>query len=182
MPIQILDDFLPDDDFKSIQKFFMTGHIPWKFTDKVTGTEKSEDAFQFTHMFFDAHPYYVLNFLSLADCKPIRSILGELDPYILLRIKANLRTKTPKPIQSDFHTDLKTSNYTTSIYYLNSNNGYTLFEDGMKVPSIANRMITFNGDMRHCGVSCTDQQTRVVLNINYLPTHGSNRKTSYNDE
>ena len=57
--------------------------------------------------------------------------------------------------------------WTTSIFYINTNNGYTKFKDGTKVESIANRMITFPANMEHCGTSCTDKNIRIVINFNY---------------
>ena len=51
---------------------------------------------------------------------------------------------------------------------MNTNNGYTLFENGTKIESVANRMITFPTNMKHTGTSCTDENTRVVINFNYF--------------
>ena len=48
------------------------------------------------------------------------------------------------------------------------NNGYSEFEDGTKVESVANRMVTFPANVKHTGTSCTDEKTRVVINFNYL--------------
>ena len=61
----------------------------------------------------------------------------------------------------------KQKQWKTSIFYVNTNNGYTLFEDGTKVESVANRMLTFPTNMKHTGTSCTDSQTRIVINFNY---------------
>ena len=57
---------------------------------------------------------------------------------------------------------------TTSIFYLNSNNGGTKFEDGTFVNSVSNRMVTFDCSLKHAPVSCTDSDRRVVASINYL--------------
>ena len=54
-----------------------------------------------------------------------------------------------------------------AIYYFNTNNGYTLFENGDKVESIRNRLIMFKSNLRHTGTTCTDKPNRYVLNINY---------------
>ena len=51
---------------------------------------------------------------------------------------------------------------------MNTNNGYTEFEDGTKVESVANRFVSFPEKMKHRGTSCTDKKTRIVININYL--------------
>ena len=62
----------------------------------------------------------------------------------------------------------KLKHWTTSIFYVNTNNGYTVFEDGTKVESVANRMLTFPSNLKHCGTSCTDKNIRSVINFNYL--------------
>ena len=62
----------------------------------------------------------------------------------------------------------KLKQLTTSIFYVNTNNGYTKFEDGTKVESVANRMVIFPSNMKHIGTSCTDEKTRVVINFNYF--------------
>jgi hypothetical protein len=51
---------------------------------------------------------------------------------------------------------------------MNTNNGYTEFEDGTKVESVANRIVTFPSVTKHRAVSQTDEQRRVVINFNYL--------------
>ena len=56
----------------------------------------------------------------------------------------------------------------TSIFYINSNDGYTEFEDGTKVESVANRLVTFPHHMKHRGTTCTNQPFRLVINFNYL--------------
>ena len=58
----------------------------------------------------------------------------------------------------------------TGIFYLNSNNGSTVFKSGEEVQSQANRLVLFDSQLEHSGTSCTDERRRVVLNINYVPT------------
>jgi hypothetical protein len=142
----------------------------WHYNDfKVNN--KDIDKFQFVQMF-----YY--------DCAPHSRFLEKLQPILeiiqptsLLRIKANLLTKTSNIIENEFHVDLipmseeKQKYWTTSIFYINTNNGYTKFEDGTKVESVANRMITFPSNMKHTGTSCTDEKTRIVINFNYFSKH-----------
>ena len=48
-----------------------------------------------------------------------------------------------------------------------TNNGYTLFEDGTKVDSVANRMVLFEGNRLHTGATQTDERFRYVVNFNY---------------
>ena len=101
-------------------------------------------------------------------------IIEILQPEAVKRIKANLRTRTSKNEESFFHVDLmmmseeKQKQWTTSIFYVNTNDGYTKFEDGTKVESVANRLVSFPANMKHLGTSCTDQKRRVVINFNYF--------------
>ena len=50
---------------------------------------------------------------------------------------------------------------------MNTNDGYTEFETGEIVKSVANRLVTFDSSIKHLGTSCTDQIDRKVLNINW---------------
>ena len=50
---------------------------------------------------------------------------------------------------------------------MNTNDGYTIFDNGTMINSVKNRLITFPAKMKHAGTSCTDQKRRVVINFNY---------------
>ena len=84
-----------------------------------------------------------------------------------IRINDNL---TPRTVfhreMSGYHIDVSLPG-NTSILYINTNNGYTQFKNGDKVKSVANRMVTFDSQKLHSGISCTNQKMRVVLNFNY---------------
>ena len=54
-----------------------------------------------------------------------------------------------------------------SIFYINTNNGYTYFETGEKIKSVENRLITFDNKLKHYGTTSTNTQTRIVLNLCY---------------
>ena len=57
----------------------------------------------------------------------------------------------------------------TAIFYINSNNGFTLFEsDNQKVESIENRLVIFDSFERHSGTNCTDEKYRAVINFNFI--------------
>jgi len=91
----------------------------------------------------------------------------------IIRVKANLTIKTDKIITYGFHTDSNYFNYEpydskVAIFYLNSNNGKTIFENGDEVESVENRIVIFDNILKHTGTSCTDQKRRIVLNINYF--------------
>ena len=56
----------------------------------------------------------------------------------------------------------------TSIFYINTNNGYTEFEDGTVINSVANRLVSFPLNTKHRMATQTDTQRRIVVNFNYL--------------
>ena len=57
------------------------------------------------------------------------------------------------------HIDVKRKDeekFKTAVFYCNTNNGSTMFGNGKKVESKANRAVVFDGRTPHCGVDCTD--------------------------
>ena len=58
--------------------------------------------------------------------------------------------------------------YTTIIYYINTTNGGTCFQDGEVVQSKANRLVIFNGHTLHRQIYQTDEKIRVATNINII--------------
>ena len=177
--MKIEDNFLDQDEFKEIQDSFLGKEIPWHYSDTVVYGNKSikEDGnFQFVHMFYTQHapfsPYL----------EKLNPILEKIRPTAIYRIKANLITKTVEPVKHDFHVDI--SNYdnpekeiiypeklkiwTTSIFYLNTNDGFTELEDGTIINSVENRFVSFPANIKHRGTSCTDKNIRMVINFNYI--------------
>ena len=166
--MKIEDNFLDQEDFDKIQNIMMGSHFPWFYNDGID-TEDDVDKFQFIYGFYQDHSP------GGESIKIVSSILEVLQPISLFRIKSNLLTRTPTIVENEFHVDIhygitkeKLKQWTTSIFYINTNNGYTKFEDGTKVESVANRMITFSSNKRHTGTSCTDEKKRVVINFNYF--------------
>ena len=84
----------------------------------------------------------------------------------MLRIKANSNPRTLFRRKKGFHVDAW-KNCKTAVFHLNNNNGGTKFKGGKFYRGVANRMIIFDSEHVHTGVSCTDQKRRVVLNFNY---------------
>ena len=60
---------------------------------------------------------------------------------------------------------------TTAVLHLDNSDGYTkFFQDDIKIPSKANQLITFPSNLYHAGTTCTDQDKRQVLNLNFFGT------------
>ena len=168
--MKIEDNFLEQKEFDKLQVLMMGDNFAWYYKPTIDHQDDVNDVnkFQFVHMF-----YY--NFAPCSPfCEKLDPIFKIINPVSLWRIKANLLTRTPNIMEHEFHIDMsamsveKQKQWTTSIFYVNTNNGYTEFEDGTKVESVANRMITFPAYMKHAGTSCSDKKTRVVINFNYF--------------
>ena len=167
----VIDNFLEIQSFQNLQNVMLGNNFGWFFNNNIDYLTEEGDKFQFVHGFYEknigvnSHQYGILN-----------DILNKIQLKEIFKVKANLLTKTPEIVVNSFHTDmfhtdmndLEILPYTTAILYINTNNGYTEFENGAKVESIENRMVVFPAEMKHRGTSCTDKKVRVVINFIYL--------------
>ena len=166
--MKIEDNFLDQKDFDELQTLIISKEFPWYYKDEID-YKGQKGKFMFCHAFYAmAIPYS-------PSLEKLQSILDIINPISLWRIKVNLLTKTSNIIENVFHIDMKGNmseeklkQWVTAIFYVNTNNGYTEFEDGTKVESVANRMLTFPADTKHRGTSCTDEKRRIVINFNYF--------------
>ena len=94
-------------------------------------------------------------------------LLSKMETTDIERIKANCQIKTDSIIEHPFHVDGPVV-CNTSIFYLNTCDGYTKFEDGAIVNSVENRLLTFPSQIKHCGTTCTNASRRMVINFNYF--------------
>ena len=159
--VEVYDNFLSSYHFNLIESFFMGGHVPWFWKDTVVYDNERGDDYQFnTSIFKEGRKYEPFSLIEPCIPKLGCSALG--------RIKANCRPKTLFHRRTRYHTDYPDPrNLFTSIFYINTNNGWTDIKGHGKVKSVANRMVVFPGSLKHRGVSCTDQRKRVVINFNY---------------
>ena len=164
--IQFKDNFLPTTPFKELQKNIMGVSFPWYMGEVVNPFDYERacdqiDNVQLVHMFYenDIPLSQSINLLDLA--------IERLDYKSLLRIKANCTLRTPTIIKHGLHRDFPFP-CNTAILYINTNDGYTEFEDGTVVESVENRLVVFPTTMKHTGTTCTDQSKRMVINFNYF--------------
>ena len=76
--------------------------------------------------------------------------------------------KTPSHEVTGWHKDSTDPALKTSIFYINTNNGYTEFENGVRIESVSNRICVFDSKLIHRGVSHTlPDNYRIVVNFNY---------------
>jgi hypothetical protein len=168
MAYDILDNFLEPEQHKAIESAMMDYNFPWYYNDSVNSwkVEGSFYDWQFGHNFYrNSHtnaqqmsPYFQL----------LDPIWEKVEPTAILRVKANLNPITPEHYYGGWHNDFDFP-CKTAVYYVNTNNGWTEFkETGERVESVANRLVIFDSDMEHTGVTTTDTKARCLININWV--------------
>tara|TARA_B100000945_G_C20332202_1_gene572985 strand:+ start:84 stop:584 length:501 start_codon:yes stop_codon:yes gene_type:complete len=160
---RVVDNYLPQQQYLHLYKY-MTGFLPdWKFIPYITHEDDSADeGSQFcipvqsdVSGINDPHGYFA-------------PLVSKINPVHMIRIKANCTLRTENIIESKLHIDYEFP-CMTSIYYINTCDGYTRFEDGSRIDSVGNRMLLFPSNMKHGGTTTTNQKYRMVINFNYHP-------------
>ena len=157
------EDFLDKKDFEYVKKNIIDNmFFPWYYQQhKVT---VGDNKVQFTHVFYEKHSKNSDHY------KFLEPILNKLNPSAIRRIKANMTHRSNDIKTFDFHTDFQGNfeNQKTGIFYMNTNNGKTVFETGEEVDSIENRLLVFPAHLKHTGTTHTDDtQMRCVINFNW---------------
>lgn len=164
----VLDDFLQTDLLRALRQGLLADDFPWERSailspQLAAGLEAVHNR-QLVHGFWFDKP-------GLRHRSPqwplVLPLVERLRPLELVKVKANLTPRQDRHIAYGLHVDTRRPGATTAVFYLNTNNGYTLFEDGTRVESVENRLVLFDAALRHTGVSCTDEY-RLVLNVNLL--------------
>ena len=165
MKVEIFEKVLSEDVFEKIKNFFMDINTVWFYQPKMVYFSNKEDRGFFSHGLFHENriysPAYELMF----------PLLEKLNAISIIQIRANLNIKSENPYESEFHNDYTYDEALTAIYYLNKCNGYTQFDDDKKtkVFSESNKLAVFNCKLKHKTVSQTDENRRLLININYFP-------------
>jgi hypothetical protein len=157
---EVKDNFLNEEVFTAIQRQIMSINIPWFFCPGVAGPEESD--FCFTHMLY-------------ADNAPNSQLYGGIalpiietvQPKAIRRIRIGLYIRGNTLLEHPMHTDCPFP-HKVFMLYINTNNGYTTFEDETRVNCVANRAVFFDGSRPHRSSNCTDESRRIVLTMNYF--------------
>ena len=159
--MKVIDHLIEPALFNQFARVILEAKFPWFF---VNGKSELQDGlYQFSHLFVDDGGKIVSNYFKI-----LLQIINKLNVEKLYRIKANLTTKKSTNEKAPMHIDTNEKDIKTAVYYCNTNNGGTLFQNGKKIESKANRIVIFDGHQKHCGVECTDENIRVVINFNYF--------------
>tara|TARA_Y100000401_G_scaffold71988_1_gene58052 strand:+ start:1482 stop:2111 length:630 start_codon:yes stop_codon:yes gene_type:complete len=203
-PPEIIRDFLPREQFETFATNAMT--FPHYQACPVTAQQSEDDGSittfgenlktenvrleetMFQAVCYFRNQYYATDFYTI-NYQFIQQIAKLLNVKKWWIIRINATTSAGEHYMGSFHTDYNefTQPYQyktgkTAIYYLNSNNGGTKFndKDGLFVQSKANTLVKFPTLTPHAGVWCTDAKLRFVVNMNY-EEHGDTDDTNTTD-
>tara|TARA_R100001163_G_scaffold28616_1_gene22930 strand:+ start:202 stop:681 length:480 start_codon:yes stop_codon:yes gene_type:complete len=157
---KIIDNFINMGDLAVLKSVLESNSFPWYFQKtSVKGSSKELDC----HF---GHNFYLNDNVSSDHIKLLNPIIEKLKVNSLIRVKANLTIKSDKQLNTTPHLD-QMFDCKVALYYLNTNNGPTTINN-KKVDSVQNRIVIFNSDVKHYSTTCTDKQTRITLNFNYV--------------
>jgi hypothetical protein len=164
--VRIFNDYLPGDVFDNLQNVMMSSDFPWHWTSNIStcpDTNNQDRQFQFLHPFLIPETGLVSPYMQL-----LWPLVNKIHPAHILRIKANLNVNNSGKQLGYFHVDQYVKESKTAIFYVNTNDGYTEFDTGETVNSIANRLVVFDSDTKHVGYGSTECERRVLINLNYV--------------
>ena len=163
--IIIQDNFLNKEYFKELQDEVLSENFAWY----MSGINEKRNNIQDYQM---AHSILAPRCIVSSDFFHKLGVLFDtLECTIPIRIKINLLKREEKIIEHGMHIDFINGpeNALVSILYMNTNNGYTKFENGEKVKSVENRLVTFPNSLRHTGSTNTCKAPyRCVMNIDWI--------------
>lgn len=164
----IIDEYLDRNIFLSIKAAIEAASFPWERSLILKDPPAHLDP---ACNLQDIHGFFLRNakrqYMS-ARFDIVRPIINKLKPIDLIKVKVNRTYRKDRHVEYGFHVDTQRVGATTAIFYLNTNNGFTLFDNHEKVCSVENRMVLFDSARSHTGASCTDADYRLVLNINMI--------------
>ena len=157
--MKVIKNFLESKTHKTISDIVFSNKFPL-FFNATTGGRNDTSDYMFSHVFYQHGEQNSVFFNDV-----VMPLLGKLSFSNFIRAKLNFYTKKPKHIQTAYHVDFP-NKHQVALYSINTNNGYTLFENGDRIKSVANQLVLFDGRLKHCSVNQTDQNVRVNININ----------------
>jgi hypothetical protein len=184
---EIYDNCLDHHVFQDIQNKIFYQNFPWyleaddrsfhRYHKSPLKNYEVTNHTQLNHLF-----YHVNDRSEWSNYTPwINPVLNIISPRAWFRVKANYVAASHKPNVSrgwhhDASGDIKNNNYDNpwpeckiAVFYINTNNGYTLLETGDKVESKANRLVIFPNNFLHTAILQTDTPHRILINMVFFP-------------
>lgn len=162
--IKIIDNYLPETTMLQLENFILSSNFPYYYTENIAGEDfKKTNTFMFFHNLI----------LEGEECSNVgylitNIIIDKIPHKNILRSKINFYLNTNQLQLHDFHLDNSDNkDIKIAIFYINTNNGFTEFEDKSIVNSVRNRLVLFPGNLKHRSTNTTNKKNRINININY---------------
>jgi hypothetical protein len=167
LDFKVIPNFLDKEDFYKFQEeIFSTNNIPWFYKNSQTkkSINNSEDIGYFSLNFFNNFSKGFIGLDYFLD-----KIYTKLGCKAVIQSRANLVIKQHKNTELFFHTDYSFK-CTSSIFYMNTNNGATILDENkkIKINSVENTMLIFDSQISHAALVQSDTNRRIIININYF--------------
>lgn len=189
--MRIIDNFLPEEDFKRLQDFVLSREMPWFYSDYVSldlghgiTDPNAQETFGFNHDCYDRS--HQLRTPVLEHMAPMIKRITELDgsDIQIQRIRLSLKTLKAGFTKDNYnlpHVDLLTP-HKSLIFYVNDSDGdtfifneynhngefYDTFTVKDRVSPKANRALIIDGSQYHTASNPIETTRRVILNVNYV--------------
>ena len=160
--MSIEENFLSKEEHKLILKTLTSPEFPWFYSDsQVDGIDSNSYFF---------HVFYAENKINSHLFPIIKPLFDKIGVSAIVNARANMLVNKNKQVSSAWHCDFSfypNKAMHTGIYYVNTNNGFTEFENNTITLSKENSFIEFNHLTKHRAISQTDTDIRIVINLNY---------------
>jgi len=160
---QIHKNFLASDSFKKIKDLIVDQEFPWRRRDQIAHVG-DKDGIYFTYNFYNnmtaESPWYEPH---------IVPILKQLHAEVPIQVRANMNISALFKA-SNWHCDY-TFKCKSAILYLNDCDGGTELKINNKpifIKADANKMLVFDTDVLHRGLTSKKEPIRYIINFNYL--------------
>ena len=178
----VIDNFIPSDAFDELKTFLLSSgergkgkqndseKLPWYHTPAgyaVNRDFKKPDSTRNWRLFYLTHMIYSDTITSPYYERILSHCCEQLDIKSLIRVKINMYPNTEKIYEHGMHFDYHFP-HKGAILSINTCDGYTKFEDGTKIDSVANRLLLFDASKLHSSTTTTNQPVRINININFF--------------
>jgi len=174
MDVKIIDNFLPEEEFKGLQNSLINNdQFPLYIQNSVAYDSNIEEWNKNYWNWYATHIVYANDqIVSEEAFPPIQNLfvprIKEVHPLrSLMRIKINFYPYTDTVKEHQPHFDYDFDHY-GAIFSLNTCNGFTRLKDGSKIDSVENRFFIFDSSQFHNSSTTSNAQSRYNINFNFL--------------
>tara|TARA_R100000030_G_scaffold46351_3_gene35022 strand:+ start:210 stop:761 length:552 start_codon:yes stop_codon:yes gene_type:complete len=168
---QYIDNFLSKREYDIIKDLVMDSGKCLFFPNFSVAHRPSKNSNHEPWNWYGTHSVYRYDYPNSELCDTIyntfvRKFYKKEIMSCLMRIKVNFYPWTETLQKHDFHVDYDAPNH-GALFSVNTCDGYTEFEDGTKIDSVANRLMFFNPQVKHRSTTTTTAYGRFNINFNF---------------